>query len=64
MKFGWSVVLLASVIFAVACPIFFGHALVEGDTRWFGMSALCLAIAAVLFFVQKRFRVDDIHAHH
>jgi len=64
MKFGWSIVLLVSVVLAVASPIFFGHALVERDGKWFGMSALCLALAAVLFFVQKRFRVDRAHAPH
>lgn len=64
MKFGWSVVLLASVVFAVASPIFFGHALVEHESRWFGLSAMCLAIAAVLFFIQKRYRVDDVHTRH
>lgn len=64
MKFGWSIVLLLSVISAVASPIFFGHALVEHESKFFGLSALCLAIAALLFFVQKRFRVDDVHAHH
>ena len=61
MKFIWSIVLLASVIFAVAGPIFFGHALVAGDGSWFGAAAVCLVIAAALFFVQKRFRTDDAH---
>lgn len=61
MKFIWSVVLLAALIFAVAGPIFLGHALVEGDGAWFGAAAVCVAIAAVLFFVQKRFGPDDGH---
>ena len=64
MKFGWSIVLLASIILAVATPLFFGHALVAGDAKWFGAAAVCLLLAAVLFFVQKRFRADDAHVHH
>jgi hypothetical protein len=61
MSFVWSLVLLASIVFAVAGPIFFGHALVEGDTPWFGVAAVCLLIAIVLFYVQKRFRTDGQH---
>lgn len=64
MKFIWSIVLLASIVFAVAGPIFLGHALVEGDSTWYGSAAICAAIAAVLFFVQKRFRADDGHVQH
>jgi hypothetical protein len=64
MKFSWSIVLLASIVFAVAGPIFFGHALIAHDGAWFAAAAICVAIAAVLFFVQKRFATDDGHAHH
>ena len=33
MKFGWSIVLLVSILLAVATPLFFGHALVEQGTN-------------------------------
>jgi Ca2+/H+ antiporter len=68
MKFLWSVMLLFSVIFAMAVPMFFGHALVSGehgrDTRFFLYAAVCLAIAATLFFVQVRMRPDRDPTHH
>jgi hypothetical protein len=68
MKFIWTVVLLASVAFAMATPIFFGHGLVSGehgrDTRFFMYAAICLAIAATLFFVQVRMRPDRDPTHH
>ena len=68
MKFLWSVMLLVSVIFAMAVPMFFGHALVSGehgrDTRFFLYAAICLAIAAALFFLQVRKRPDDGSAHY
>lgn len=68
MKFLWTVVLLVSVAFAMATPIFFGHGLVSGehgrDTRWFLYAAVCLAIAAALFFLQVRMRPDDGPTHH
>ena len=68
MKFLWSVVLLVSVIFAMATPIFFGHGLVSGehgrDTRFFMYAAICAAIAAGLFFMQVRMRPDRDPAHH
>ena len=58
MSFVWSIVLFASLVFAVAGPLFFGHALVEGGSTWYGAAAACLLIAAALFFIQKRFRPD------
>jgi hypothetical protein len=68
MKFIWSVVLLASVAFAMATPIFFGHGLVSGehgrDTRFFLYAAITFAIAATLFFVQVRMRPDRDPSHH
>ena len=68
MKFLWSVVLLVSVAFAMATPIFFGHGLVSGehgrDTRYFMYAAVTLAIAAALFFLQVRMRPDRDHTHH
>jgi hypothetical protein len=64
MKFLWSVVLLVSVIFAMAVPLFFGHGLVGHGGPWFLAAAVCLAIAAALFFLQVRMRPDDGGAHH
>ena len=61
MPFLWSIVLLVSLIFAIAGPLFFGHGLVEGETTWYGAAAVCVLIAAVLFLVQKRFRPDGHH---
>ena len=64
MKVVFSVVLLAAVVFAVATPLFFGHALVEGSSKWFGASAGTLVIAAVLFLVVKRIAPNDPVPHH
>ena len=62
MKFVWTVVLLASILFSVAVPMFFGHALAseEGRGAWFGAAAVCLAIAAVLIFIQRRVNPDNV----
>ena len=64
MKVVWSIVLLVSLIFAVAVPLFVGHGLVEHGGPWFVLAAVCLVIAAALFFVQVRFRRDPDHTHH
>ena len=63
MNFVWSIVLLLSLGFAVAGPLFFGHALIAHDSRWFGASAVCVAIAAGLVFIQARFRPDRRTSH-
>ncbi|HUP88471.1 MAG TPA: hypothetical protein VM100_03940 [Longimicrobiales bacterium] len=62
MKFGWSIVLLLSILFSAAVPLFFGHGLAAHENAWFGYAGICFLIAAALFFVQKRFRADE-HAH-
>jgi hypothetical protein len=59
MKFQWSVVLFVSILLAVATPLFFGHWLATHEGMWIGLAAVCLALASGLFFVQKRYRVDD-----
>ena len=56
MKFIWTVVLLASILFAALVPLFFGHGLAAHETKYFGFAAICLLITAVLFFVQFRNR--------
>ena len=56
MKFIWSVVLLASILFAAMVPLFFGHGLAAHETKFFGYAAVCLLITAALFFVQTRNR--------
>ena len=63
MTFVGSIVLLASLVFAVAGPLFFGHALVENDSAWYGAGALCVGIAVALFVVQKRLRASDERTH-
>jgi LPXTG-motif cell wall-anchored protein len=60
----WSLVLLASVAFSIAVPLFFGHALIAHDNKWFMLAGLCLLIAGALMFVQVRFRRDREHVHH
>jgi hypothetical protein len=59
MKFHWSVVLFVSILLAVAAPLFFGHWLASHESMWIGLAGVCLALASGLFFVQKRYRVDD-----
>jgi len=54
MKFIWSVVLLASIIFSVCVPLFFGHGLAAHEPVWFGVAGACLFLAAILFLVQRR----------
>lgn len=63
MKFIWSVVLLASILFSAAVPLFFGHGLAAHESSWFGYAGVCLVIAVALIFVQSRFRKDE-PAHH
>lgn len=63
-KLLYSVVLLAAVVFAVLGPIFFGHALVTKETKWFGIAAVCLLIGAVLMFVVKAIAPDDLPVPH
>ncbi|MGQ0562925.1 MAG: hypothetical protein ACT443_13750 [Gemmatimonadota bacterium] len=63
MKFLWSIVLLASVVFAMAVPIFFGHGLVEHGGPWFALAGVCLLVALALFFIQVRFRPDGQAQH-
>lgn len=60
----WSLVLLASLIFSIGVPLFFGHGLIAHDSKWFVLSAICLLIAGALMFVQVRFRKDRGHVHH
>lgn len=63
MKFLWSVLLLVSLIFAMAVPLFFGHGLIEHGGPWFLAAGVCLVIAAALFFIQVRMRPDG-PTHH
>ena len=60
----WSLVLLATVAFSIAVPLFFGHGLIAHDNKWFMLAAVCLLIAGALMFVQVRFRRDRGHVHH
>ena len=62
-KFMLSIVLLASLAIAVLGPMFFGHALVVKDGKWFVAAGVALLIAAALFFVQKRLDHDE-PVHH
>jgi hypothetical protein len=64
MKFVWTVVLFASIVLAVAVPIFFGHGLAAHESKFFGYAAVCLVLAAVLFFVQRGVNADNNPAHH
>ena len=64
MNFLWSIVLLVSLCFSIAVPLFFGHGLIAHDSKWFVFAAICFVIAAALMFVQIRFRKDRDHAHH
>ncbi|MGQ0816283.1 MAG: hypothetical protein ACT4O1_17780 [Gemmatimonadota bacterium] len=64
MKVIWSIILLASLVLAVAVPVFFGHGLIAHGGPWFMLAGACLVIAAALFFVQIRFRRDAGPAHH
>lgn len=59
MKFLWSILLLTSAVFGVLGPIFFGHALVESESKYFGLAGVCLLIAAVLFFLTKKLAPAD-----
>lgn len=54
MRFAASVVMLLSIVMAVCVPLFFGHGLAEHQPKWFAYAAVCLVIAAVLVFVQRR----------
>jgi hypothetical protein len=58
MRFVWSIVLLAAVAFAVAGPLFLGHGLAAHESAWLGYAAVCVVVAAVLLFLQKRFRTE------
>lgn len=64
MGFVSSVVMLVSILLAVCVPLFFGHGLAAHEPKWFGYAAVCLLLAAVLLFVQKRvIRGGDAHSH-
>ena len=64
MKVLFSIALLATIVIAVAGPIFLGHALVENDTKWYGIAAVCVLIAAAMFFMIRKLAPDDTHVHH
>jgi hypothetical protein len=64
MKFLWSIVLLASVVFTAATALFFGHGLIDREGPWFIVAAVCLLIGAALIWVQSKFRGDVYHAPH
>lgn len=64
MKVIWSIVLLVSLCFAVAVPLFAGHWLVERHGPALIISLVCLAIATALFYVQIKYNRDSDHAHH
>lgn len=64
MRFLSSIVMLVSIIMAVCVPLFFGHGLGAHEPKWFAYAGVCLLIAAVLLFVQKRaLGGHDAHTH-
>jgi hypothetical protein len=54
MRFLFSILVLASVVFVLCVPYFVGHGLALESSRWIWTGIICGVIAAALIFFATR----------